>query len=370
MQKKKMLAFALATTMILGSSMSVFAATGTGENTTGETVTGEGDVQYVDTTVYSVTLPTSATIKLQVDPQGLLGLTGDSATLEDLEEYAGKITCAATPGVINLSSVPMKVSVEMTLTGDATAVKSVSAVNSTDKANNVLLYAVPSAEDIGEDAKNYVGSTTAVVLSSTAAKVDFVLPAADYNFTKTVSDGDASVKYEVIEGTGHGTALSFAGLVNKNADWSAYAGGGSSIGMTAKFTFTSTLGGAEADSSSGAPYAMVAYTGDKVTVEPGEVAPSIAKTTYALTAGTPVTIKVNLGAGDKAATKVVYITDTPVKFDYLSKGYATYDADSKTITLTAKMVDACISSNLKEVIVFFDDAEGANGTKVPITFEF
>lgn len=267
MQNKKILALSLATAMLLGSSLSVSAATGTAENTTGETITGSGDITYVDTTVYNVTLPTTSSLNLTVDPQGLSGMTGETATEADLAAYAGKITSSSKPIINNLSSKPMKVSVELQVTGDATAVTTEAAVEA-DTSNNVLLYAVPSATDVKGSVDNYSASATGIVMKKDAAvTVDFILPEATYNFTK---DG-SNYGYEVADGeTGHGTALSFEGLVNKNADWSAYIAESSpkTIGMTAKFTFTNTIGSDVADATEGAPFAMKAYTGDKVTVTP------------------------------------------------------------------------------------------------------
>lgn len=308
MQNKKILALSLATAMLLGSSLSVSAATGTAENATGETITGSGDINYVDTTVYNVTIPTTSSLDLTVDPQGLSGMTGETATEADLAAYAGKITSSSKPIINNLSSKPMKVSVALQVTGDATAVTTTAAVDA-DTSNNVLLYAVPSATDVKGSVDNYSASATGIVMKKDAAvTVDFILPEATYNFTKAGSD----YGYALADGeTGHGTALSFEGLVNKNADWSAYIAESSpkTIGMTAKFTFTNTLDADTdvADATEGAPFAMKAYTGDKVTVTPADVAPSISDVTYSIATGGALTIPYSLGAGASAATAVTDI---------------------------------------------------------------
>lgn len=333
MKRKKVLALTMAAAMLFGSSLSAFAATGTNENTTGETVTGTGKVDYVDTTIYSVTIPTSQSIELVVDPQGLAGLTEDAAaTAEDLEAYAGKITCATTPVVTNLSSVPMKVSVKLTLTGEATGVTKVEDVDDeTGKANNVLLYAVPSAVDTLGDESGYVASTTGIVLSTTAADVDFILPAAEYSFVKTVSGGDSvsggnavSVSYELAEDeTGHGTGLAFEGYVNKFADWSAYAGQGASksIGMTAVFTFTDNIGSAAADDGEDAPFAMVEYTG--TTVKPGQE-PSISDITYTQGSGA-LEVPYTLGSGEAAKEYISDVLLTVGEFAFSKNGTYGYD---------------------------------------------
>ena len=306
--KRKVLALLLATTMVLGSASTVLAAQGTGENTTGETITGTGDVSYVDTTIYSVTIPTTAAIDLVVDPQGLSGLEG-TATAEELAEYAGKITCATKPLITNLSSVPAKVSVKLTLTGDATGVTTVAAVDDdTTKAENVLLYAVPSAVDTEGNAENYVASAKGIVLSSTDATVNFVLPAAAYNYVEGATENDPAT-YELVDGeTGHGTALAFEGYVNKHADWSAYAGDSASksIGMTAVFTFTHTLD--ESDVAGEGAYGMMDYAGTTVDVTPAapaDVAPSMTDVTYNGTG--ELVIPYSLGSGESGAEELTDI---------------------------------------------------------------
>lgn len=380
MKRKKLLALTMAAAMIFGSSLSAVAATGTAENSTGETVTGTGDVTYVDTTVYSVTLPTSSSISLVVDPQGLAGLeSGDTATSDELAVHAGTVTCASIPIVTNLSSVDMKISVALQLTGNATPVSSGDAVN-TGTDTNILLYAVPSAVDTLGQASGYVGSTTGIVMTTgTAANVDFILPAATYNFTKTVSGSDVSgnnlyaVNFELAAGeTGHGTGLKFEGLVNKNADWSAYANGGQSIGMTAVFTFTNNLNGAEADSTEGAPFGMVAYTGDKVTVEAEDAEPTLGgfkaeddgTITYTLGSGALV-IPYTLGAGESAKGAV---TDVAVIIDgYIYSKNGTWSSDTSeaaaftigpnSVSINSETMDTFEPGDTEFAIVFDDDEE-------------
>lgn len=374
MKRKKLLALTMATAMIFGSSLSAVAATGTGENSTGETVTGTGDVDYVDTTVYEVVLPTNNSLTLVVDPQGLAGLEdGDSATLEDLEAYAGKISCATIPVVTNKSSVPMQIGVTLTLTGDATGVTTVDAVN-TGTGNNVLLYAVPSAVDTLGQESGYVASTTGIVLSTTAATVNFVLPAATYSLSKTVQGGGtATVTYALAEGeTGHGTGLAFEGYVNKAADWSAYAGTPTkNIGMTAVFTFTSTVT-ATADSTDGAPFGMAAYSGTKVTVEPkvaeptlnGVTAANAEEGTFTYTKGSgALTIPYTLGSGESAKGEV---TDVAVIIGgYIFSKNGTWNSDttfadaftigSNTVSINSETMDTFSPGETDFAIVFDDD---------------
>lgn len=292
MKTKKFLSFVLATAMVLGSVMTASATGGTAEDTTGTTVTGKGDVEYVDTKVYSVTLPTTDTLALTVDPQGLTGMIGTEATLEELDEYAGKVFMKSKPVISNRGSVTAKVTAELKLTGDATPVDSVEAVTS-DEANNIFLCAVPSKVDVSGNAANYVASETEIALTTSGVTVDFILPGADY---QVVSSGDA-YDYKLVDPAdpGHGTALDFTGWVNKNADWSKYTGTSpeKQIGMTAKFTFTHTLAADDvADDTEGAPYGMKRF----VAGEAGEAAEAAPVFTASTT--TPGLITYTNGGGE------------------------------------------------------------------------
>lgn len=311
MKKRKVLAVVLSAAMVVGSSMTAFAASG---NASGDvTVNGEGDVSYVDTMVYNVLLPTSNAMsdKLVVDPQGISKLeNGQVATAEELASGAGIITCVNTPIVKNLSSVPMKVSVLMSVSGDATPVDAVEDVESGD-ATNVLLYAVPSATD-ATSGDLYRPSTKGIVLNESGVTAEFILEAGAYNFSK---DNSGTVTYVPVSGdVGHGTGLQFGGYVNKKADWSDYvkASSPSKIGMTAKFSFTSEIADGEVADPSGDAYAMMAYSGTTVDVVPTDAAPSVADVTRTQGDTTDCVITCNLGAGESGASR---ITDVVVTYN-------------------------------------------------------
>lgn len=289
MKRKQLMALLMAGVVLAGSTMgssaSSVSSNTVSENSTGQLITGTGEVDYIDTTVYEVIIPTSGSLSLTVDPQGLTGLEdGKSATADQLSAYAGKVYSDDVAVIANLGSKDVRVSVELKLSGDATGVTTKDAVES-GTANNILLYAVPAAKDFYDDAKDgasYAGSTTGIVMSSTPATIDFVVPHTDFEFKKSGS----TVTYErVADSTPHGTGLKFAGLVNTDADWTDYKDGGSkSIGMTAKFTFTHTLtSGDVADTTESAPAFMKAYTGTKVTVE-AEANGSAQTDSYVMTA--------------------------------------------------------------------------------------
>jgi hypothetical protein len=266
MKAKRVWAVLLAATMVIGSTIGVSAATGDENNTGSETtVTGTGTVDYVDTTIYNVGLPTDAALNLTVDPQGLSILENDkTATADELAEAAGKITSTSVVAVTNAGSVPVKVSVAMSVTGNATVKTNKDDVNvESAEATNVLMYVVPSAVDTPDEA-GYQAYDSGYVIKGAqetdATKIDFVLPAADYVFSKN-EDGSEVKFVRDEESAVHGTALEFGGFVNKYADWSTYTSSGdtsatNTIGLKAVFTFTHTL--TEADvATEGAPYAMI-----------------------------------------------------------------------------------------------------------------
>lgn len=309
MKQKKVLALLLTSAMVLGTSMQAFAATGVSSGDA--TWEGEGEVNAVDTTVYSVTLPTDAvTTKLIIDPQGIMQMkSGDTASADDLAGAAGRITCESIPMIANTSSVPMKVGVSMQLSGDATDVSAINEVEADDE-TNVLLYAVPSAVDAkSADATKYSASSNGFVIHKSApTDLEFILDAAEYQFEKDATTG--AVTYKLADGSGHATGVEFAGFANKKADWSEFVapqapltgGPDKKVGMKATFSFTSELkSGDVADTTEGAPYAMKAYSGDVVDLNAG---PSVANVTYSRSKGGALTVPCNLGMGSNKATRV------------------------------------------------------------------
>lgn len=364
MKRKSILALVLAAAMTMGSTLTVLAAESTAdEDDTGTTITGEGTVEYVNTKVISVTLPTTESLKLTIDPQGLSALeNGATASKEDLANAAGLITGASKAVVTNCSSVPVKVSVKLKGTGNATFVTAADDVEKApageNKEQNILLYALPSSVDVENSADKYVASTTGVTISTTEATVNFVLDAAQYNYSKNDS-GKAS--YTLKDGeTGHGTAISFEGLVNTKADWSDYIKetSPSTIGMTAVFTYTSTLAEADvADNTEGAPYGMMAMASGTITVEAKDVAPSAPKTvSFDTTNG--ATFNVNFGSGELAATNVTSIqfSTDGTTYKSFSNAATNYTINGNTVTFksTFSGFDANGKSYLK---IIFDKGE-------------
>jgi hypothetical protein len=210
-----------------------------GSETGNDTVTGDGETKYINLEIYEVTLPTGDLLNFTLDPQGLYAIA--SGETKDLAALGGgAIFSNGTAAAINNSSVDVKLSIELTGTGNATFIAYDDTDEKTkdkvegDTANNILLYAVPSAVDISTEATEYVASGSGFVIEDSASSLEFILGAAAYEIENNADVYTATPK----EGTGHGTAIQLGGYVNSKADWSDYVEGGSkSVGVQAVFSY-------------------------------------------------------------------------------------------------------------------------------------
>ena len=241
MKLKKLVAFGLAATLTV-APVAVFADDATAP-VTGEEATVPGGVNYIDTTVYKVTLPTTTGLDFVLDPQGLSALDASTPAQPAVADK-GKIVGGVGTTCMNKSSVPIKLTASFYVTdaagkasASATLVDEASKV--TADGNEVLLQIVPNgataptATEAG-DLKTYTGwsstdgDITAVTATaaSGASKVVFALAPADYEFT---GDKDAGYEYTPkAAGTGVTTetiaAFKIAGQVSKGGDWSKFTG--------------------------------------------------------------------------------------------------------------------------------------------------
>jgi len=216
-------------------------------------VTTEGTVNYADTTVYSVTLPTADCFNFTVDPQGILSAT-DPATYT-AENYpkgtAGYIVAEEGKGayIRNESSVPIKLLVDAYVTSDDTngAASSVNLLSLKENTagltnsgidNNMMLSfditwdtadgsMLADASAITRDM--VVPNVIAVekngkpdpAANETGTQISFALDSAAYKF-EAAAGGYAYVQDTASDRKGDAVGLRLGGFVNKNADWSAY----------------------------------------------------------------------------------------------------------------------------------------------------
>lgn len=259
MKARKMLSATLAVaTMSTMMSMPVLA----------DTI--EGGTVYIDQDVYNVVLPTTASMKFYLDPQGLttLGSDGSAGTSK------GTIVGASLDmHAINKSNAPVALSAAYTLEAkkkDDTAVTAGSITivdtladadaitalrNSTDKkvavsvaaATDATTYTAGKAWKAGASGTDITGTpmsaadTVYAKETSGGAAVNYIMDKATY--TAKMKDG-ATDKYdpnsyemEYTANTGTDLKLTIGGYCSEKADWSAYAKGDEKLTLSAVFGF-------------------------------------------------------------------------------------------------------------------------------------
>ncbi len=346
---KKLLAGMLAATMVLGMGTTVFAQTG---NATGSgNGTGTGSFEgHVDKEVVAVTLPTAeaATFNYKMDPEGLIAATNQSKYPNASFEAGKNVYFLSGENTWTADSAKLKVVNKGTVDVDVTVVAQTAA---NDK------VAMSTTSTFGADdtaAKLYLGlkvadkAAVAVDTTNTAGKIAVGLRGNEENYevTSTESGYAYTAKTGVPDTAWNSFEFGLTGACNPKGDYSAADLAGSDVTVTWSYAV-------RADDSTADLLAANAVS---------DAAPSIVTKSYQMTANTPIDIAVNLGGGDLAATAVSRIMDPSGAFDYLSGGYASYDADSKKITLSASMVDACIAGNVSSVNVIFNDDESTSVT--------
>lgn len=239
MKLKKLVAFGLAATLTVAPT-AVFADDVTAP-TTGEEATVEGGANYIDTTVYKVTLPTTTGLDFVLDPQGLSALDADTPAQPGANDV-GKIVGGAGTYCMNKSSVPIKLTASFYITdANGKAVSAATLVDDaadvTDDGNDVLLQVTPNGATAptateAADLSTYTtwSDADAVAVTASAAsaadKMAFALGAADYEFTGDKTNGYTYTPKA--SGTGVTTetvaAFKITGKVSKDGDWSKFTG--------------------------------------------------------------------------------------------------------------------------------------------------
>lgn len=387
MQKfKRAMAAAIATTMVVGSSMTVLATETTPVTTGGTNATGSNE-GHLDTHVIDVTLPTvpegtfpfnytmdterliqdtngemygSATFPEKDTDTGVYFLTGTSEATTtytkktqkpddytgadfdtlpaspDQDEYdaltADQQACydvVTKPAGNIYQNESTKLKAESKSSADVKLKVDVKVKNDTASTDVKLVDAAP-ASDVTE-AQLYLGlkvgdNNTQPIKKDTGASAEVTLAGVPGNFEKTVDNGNYAYKPKQ-DATGWKSAdISLVGAASK----------ASAKGLSA-------------------PALEVTWKYEDPDAAPTDVAPSIATTSYNMTADTDVEISVDLGTGDLQATGVSSIMWGSV--DLVSKSYATY-ADGK-VTIKANCVNILRNkpeSSQTITITFDDDA--------------
>lgn len=352
---KKGVALALTATMVLGSTVTAFAADTNSGTSTG-TGTPEGHVEKKAT---KVVLPVentdyeSSTFSYIMDPERLIsgtsgGKYADGATFPASASDTGVYFQTGTTTYDNASKelkVTNQSSHNIDLTVKAEAVSA---------ATDIPLVA-KDAIATAENASLYLGLAVGDGAAGVAINKDAVaqktvsVPGKEGNFKVAVKEDKSGYEYRALSLDEY-KALDSANASATELPWEA-----TKFKLEGSVTKDKTITDATT-----APQVKVTWSW----VDPSaEAAPSIATTSYTMTAGTALDIPVNLGVGDKKATgvsKVMYGT-----IDQLAGGYVTY-SDGK-ITVTSTCVNYLKSQGGTQTlkVIFNDTAE----TSVDVTLQ-
>ncbi len=334
MRLKKFLAVGLAVTMTMGSSVVAFADDTTITSPTDGSASGTGSVEaVVDKDIFKVVLPTISDTSLNfiLDPQGVIAATSNA-------KYTGANFEAGKTLFFQQSTNDYKdTSAEFTITS-----KSAVDVDVTLSAKVTGNDSVKLSSD-----SNFAGDTDASMYLGVIVDTDEAVAITDDGATVTKKLENAVSEYEVKYSGGN-----YVFDLKDAPDESAF--------KTFKFKLTgaSNANGDWTGLDAVAPKVELTWN---VTKHVDQAAPSVAKTTYEMTAGTPVEMTVDFGKGDKAASAVagVYWGSQNVL------GSTVTYADGK-LTLISTSVDYFIanpSADAKLVVTFNDTAN----TSVTIT---
>ena len=257
--KKKVLSLMLAAALCSSASISALAAEEEDLLVTNKEVTTEGTVDYVDTTVYKVTLPTDGCFNFTVDPQGILSATDPTNYGEEKypEGTAGYIVASEKTGayINNMSSVPIKLTVDASIQngeGEASSVNLLDLdqwelVNSGIDNNMMLTFDITNDNidvekftdengiETGDSLNPNVIAITKNAPADKGTQISFALNKAAYEFKKATD-----ITYEMVAGeTGDPVGMRLSGFVNVNADWKGFTGDeGEKIVVKTVFSFS------------------------------------------------------------------------------------------------------------------------------------
>lgn len=350
---KKTLAVTLAATMTLGMSMTVFAQTG--DATGSGSGTGTGSFEgHVDKDVVAVTLPTDSnttTFAYKMDPEGLIASTNNAKYSGATFESGANVYFQSETNTWTKDSAKLKVINKGTVDVDVTVAAK------TDANDKVAMSTDKTFQSDDTAAKLYLGlkvanqAEVAVDTTDTAGKVTVGLKGNEDNYEITAVDGGGygyTAKSGVPDTAWNSFEFGLTGACNPNGDYSASGLTGSNVTVTWSYAVRAT------DST--------ATLLDANAV--ADAAPSIATTSYTLTADTAVDIPVSLGGGNLKATTVSKVTDA--SGNAVEKG-AQWTYSEGKVTFTASRVNALLGAKVDKVYtIHFDDTAK---TKINVTLK-
>ena len=284
-QFKKVVALAMAATMVLSSSVLAFADDATAAPATGSAA-GVGDIEgYVDKNIFTVTLPTVTDINFTLDPQELRLAAetaggGTATTTLDVDGTASAITAgygakvlflaadntnflskSVALKVVNKSTFDVQVSMTTKLTGlaspeavapyDVKVIADTETATATSTAISMKLQA--SSYDItGSTEANLTSipaSATALTASTEGVKTtDIIKAATNYaDAYKVTGNKTSGYKYE-LDATAaqsvafNGIAYDLSGTVATKGDWTNFNKSNAELGVEISYTINKVGG--------------------------------------------------------------------------------------------------------------------------------
>lgn len=351
---KKALAGMLATTMVLGTSMMVLAQTGAATGSGGGTGTGSFE-GHVDKDVVAVTLPTDSnttTFSYKMDPEGLIAATNNAKYSTETFEPGANVYFKSTAGTYTWA----KDSDRLKVINKGTVDVDVTITAKTDSNANLTMSTTKTFESTDTAAKLYLGlqvanqTEAAIDTTDTAGKVSVGLKGNGDNYEITAVDGGGygyTAKAGVPDTAWNSFEFGLTGACNPYGDYSATGLDGSNVTITWAYAV-------RADDSSATLLDANAVA---------DAAPSIATAEYTATSGSPVTVTVNLGAGEKAAEGIASIRNMANNTDVPAARYTlsgtTLTIDSTFITNNMSFINSANGLNLR---VTFDDTDKTTAT--------
>lgn len=203
----------------------------------------DGEATYVETNIMVVTLPTSTSLKFNLDPTGVYGYfkennstNGDSVTTGDLVDYAGKIVGIGYDEIVNKSSVDVVVTCDYKLTSTATDLNVVTSGDVTTTGNDVKLQILGGTISGGDYT---VENAHPTAIDTTSTKALVALEAIDYEFTlsgNSVTDGDISY-VPVTDSDENKAYFSIGGTLSKDGDWSELKDASNFLKLSCVYSF-------------------------------------------------------------------------------------------------------------------------------------
>lgn len=340
---KKFTAGALAATLVLSSSVVAFAADSAEGNTSG---TGELEGTVL-TDVFNVVLPTVAdddtTFNYILDPEGLIAKTNadryagktfeEGATLyfansaaDAANNYSSKSDALT---VVNKSTTDVDVTLSATVSGVDGIVLTGDSTFADDTSTSLYLALMD-------------GTNTAAIDAANGASISAVIGAApDGAYEYSWNDTEQKYEYELVTGsaldaiTFEDYSFQLTGACNSKGNWSGL--------------------------QDAAPVVSVTWT---VKAHQDKAAPSVAQSSYVITAGSAVVVNVDLGVGDLAATGIASVTYKNSTGADKALASSNYTFANGKLTFTSAFVDSLISAGVtsRDYTITFDDAAGTKAT--------